>query len=174
MNAPHLISTLIGRAALSADESVYATQEACGTFALALWDFLARKAIAAHLVSVGYDPRWDTRPGRDPALRYPEAIEWEHLNHVAVRVGDKAYDIDGGHELSGLMERFGGNGIVALDRETLMAQMGDDDDQPLYFDPDFYRRVGHALASAWEALGTHTARIRAESDADTVQPSPFS
>ena len=137
-------------AGFTADERKYASAEACGTFALALFDLLEERGELPQIVAFGWDSAWED--SKTLGYKLPGLIRRGHLNHVTVLHQGRYFDIAGEHEPGALAAAYEANGMVALQRAVLRRKTGPDDRQPLYFDGDFYLETKRRLAAALEAL----------------------
>jgi hypothetical protein len=142
------LSQALGDADFTPDERTYATHEQCGTFALALYDLLVELEQEPVVVAFGQDPAWH-QPYLTHAFGYklPGLIRRSHLNHIAIRLQDRFFDIKGGHDASSLASTYDANGMIILERAILRRKIGSDPRQPLYFDGAFYLDVKRRLAS---------------------------
>jgi hypothetical protein len=141
------------------DKTEYATKEACGTYALALNDYLDKKGIKHRIVTLGNDERWDDQLG-GVGYKQPDRLKWKHFNHVAIEMGNKLYDIEGVHAKDKLADRYDANGLVVVDREQLKKHMGGSSKMPLYFDKKFYSEVMDGLQKKKEGAWAQKSRIR--------------
>ena len=142
------LSAALAGAEFSGDERTYASREACGTFALAVYDLLVEHEQLPTIVAFGSDPAWGQTWRSHPlGYKLPGLIRRSHLNHVAVRLENSFFDINGEHEALELAETYDANGMIELQRAILRRKMGPDARQPLYFDGAFYLDVKRRLES---------------------------
>ena len=152
MGFPDRLAQALEAASFTPDERTYATREQCGTFALVLYDLLAEHSQLPQIVAFGNDPNWDSPWLHSPlGYKLPGLIRRPHLNHIAVRLEDRFFDINGEAQAADLANAYDANGMIALDRAVLRRKVGSSYRQPLYFDAAFYfdakRRLSAALAS---------------------------
>jgi hypothetical protein len=125
-----------------AEDQEYATREQCGTFALALHDWLKSQGKDAQIVLLGSDPTW----GTEVATRYPSGgMRHDYFNHVAIKVGAFLYDVTGRHTVQQLADAYDANGVIPISSDALRKHMGASDRKPLFFDRAFYDQVQRDL-----------------------------
>jgi hypothetical protein len=140
------LSIALSTADFTPDERTYATHEQCGTFALALYDLLIEMEQEPQIVAFGEDPNWGQRWLSNPlTYKLPGLIRRSHLNHIAIRLQDRFFDINGAHEPLDLAAAYDANGMILLERSILRRKIGSSPLQPLYFDGHFYLDVKHRL-----------------------------
>ena len=141
------LTVALAAAGFTSDERTYATHEQCGTFALALYDSLTEHEQLPTIVSFGRDPAWGQTWLTNPlGYKLPGLIRRSHLNHIAIRLADRFFDIDGAHDAVALAAAYDANGMIVLERTILRRKIGSDDRQPLYFDGAFYLDIKRRLA----------------------------
>lgn len=142
------LSAALAEANFTPDECAYATREQCGTFALALYDALVEANQEPVIVAFGEDPAWGSSwLGQPLGYKLPGLIRRRHLNHIAIRLDNHFFDIQGGHEPLDLAQTYDANGMIELQRAVLRRKIGSDARQPLYFDGAFYLDVRGRIAA---------------------------
>jgi hypothetical protein len=145
-----MIAEKIANLDLSSDMVEYCMREACGTFALALYDYLVSQNIDNDLYLLGYDTNWDslTRPSENNIpYKFPSQLKWDYCNHVVIRDNEQRqfYDVGGQISLIASLRRFDANGVIEVTRKALVSKMGKSDKKPLFFDKEFYKGLVEAF-----------------------------
>lgn len=105
------IDAMIKRAGYSEDEIEDATCGLCGTFALALYRYLTKQGIASQLVFFS-----EADDGQD----VPPGYLWRH---VAVKVGERYYDIRGRVSPMFVHGEFFTTQIVPVSEATVLTEL---------------------------------------------------